>query len=301
MKKTKKIIKWILKIIILIVIVVIIYLSFINILKSIRKRNINDENWLNKNIKIVYNEKLGKNIMSIKTKDYVNIFSEKYQKIVDNKINELIRKNNYTLDNPLLIYNPYGTNTLSINIYFNTDSNVKVSYNISANDKNIKDYSNTLYNEDGFSKNHEYQIIGLIKNKENKILIKTMDENGKEDSKSFKINTPDTKSKVDLKLKSTKGSSKSELENGLYAILGHDKSFNSNIYLYDNEGVLRGELPLKNYRTDRIEFINSKMLYSYKKSGFLQVNRLGKIDKIYNINGYTMHHDYKYDKKIINF
>ena len=143
----------------------IIYLSFINILKSIRKRNINDENWLNKNIKIVYNEKLGKNIMSIKTKDYVNIFSEKYQKIVDNKINELIRKNNYTLDNPLLIYNPYGTNTLSINIYFNTDSNVKVSYNISANDKNIKDYSNTLYNEDGFSKNHEYQIIGLIKNK----------------------------------------------------------------------------------------------------------------------------------------
>lgn len=141
----------------------IIYLSFFNILKSIRKRNINDENWLNKNIKIAYNEKLGKKIMSIKTKDYVNIFSEKYQKIVDNKINELIRKNNYTLDNPLLIYNPYGTNTLSINIYFNTDSNVKVSYNISANDKNIKDYSNTLYNEDGFSKNHEYQIIGLIK------------------------------------------------------------------------------------------------------------------------------------------
>lgn len=297
MKKTKKIIKWILKIIIFIVIVVIIYLSFINILKSIRKRNINDENWLNKNIKIVYNEKFGKNIMSIKTKDYVNIFSEKYQKIVDNKINELIRKNNYTLDNPLLIYNPYGTNTLSINIYFNTDSNVKVSYNISVNDKNIKDYSNTLYNEDGFSKNHEYQIIGLIKNKENKILIKTMDENGKEDSKSFKINTPDTKSNVDLKLKTTKGSSKSELENGLYAVLGHDKSFNSNIYLYDNEGVLRGELPLKNYRTDRIEFINNKMLYSYKKSGFLQVNRLGKIDKIYNINGYTMHHDYKYDKK----
>ena len=39
------------------------------------------------------------------------------------------------------------------------------------------------------------------------------------------------------------------------------------------------------------------MLYSYKKSGFLQVNRLGKIDKIYNINGYTMHHDYKYDEK----
>ena len=66
MKKTKKIIKWILKIIIFIVIVVIIYFFFINILKSIRKRNINDENWLNKNIKIVYNEKFGKNIMSIK-------------------------------------------------------------------------------------------------------------------------------------------------------------------------------------------------------------------------------------------
>lgn len=161
MKKTKKIIKWILKIIIFIVIVVIIYLSFFNILKSIRKRNINDENWLNKNIKIAYNEKLGKNIMSIKTKDYVNIFSEKYQKIVDNKINELIRKNNYTLDNPLLIYNPYGTNTLSINIYFNTDSNVKVSYNISVNDKNIKDYSNTLYMRMVFLKIMNIKLLDL--------------------------------------------------------------------------------------------------------------------------------------------
>lgn len=86
------------------------------------------------------------------------------------------------------------------------------------------------------------------------------------------------------------------MENGLYAILGHDKSFKSNIYLYDNNGILRSELPLKNYRTDRIEFINDNMFYSYKKSGFISVNRLGKIDKIYNFNGYTQHHDYIYDK-----
>ena len=39
---------------------------------------------------------------------------------------------------------------------------------------------------------------------------------------------------VDIKLKTNNGESINKLQDGLYTLLGHDKSFNSNIYLYDN-------------------------------------------------------------------
>lgn len=234
--------------------------------------------------------------MRISTKKYVDIYNQKYQNVINTKINKMLKIKKYTLNNPLIIYNPYGTNSLSLNIYFTTSKESKVNYTISVDEKDIPDYSNSLYNKNQYSKNHEYQIIGLIKNKINNVKIETEDIDGNTNFIEFQIKVPQTESNIKLKLNKKKGTSSKKLENGLYAILGQDKSFKSNIYLYDNDGILRSELPLKNYRTDRIEFINDNMFYSYKKSGFISVNRLGKIDKIYNFNGYTQYHDYIYDK-----
>lgn len=234
--------------------------------------------------------------MRISTKKYVDIYNQKYQNVINTKINKMLKTKKYTLNNPLIIYNPYGTNSLSLNIYFTISKESKVNYTISVDEKDIPDYSNSLYNKNQYSKNHEYQIIGLIKDKINNVKIETEDIDGNTNFIEFQIKVPQTESNIKLKLNKKKGTSSKKLENWLYAILEHDKSFKSNIYLYDNNGILRSELPLKNYRTDRIEFINDNMFYSYKKSGFISVNRLGKIDKIYNFNGYTQHHDYIYDK-----
>ena len=88
-----------------------------------------------------------------------------------------------------------------------------------------------------------------------------------------------------------------ELSDGLFAVFGLDKSFNSNIYLYDNDGVLRGELPLKNYRSDRIEQVGDELLYSYSKNGFMTVNQLGKITNLYSIGSYKQHHEFRYDEE----
>ena len=92
------------------------------------------------------------------------------------------------------------------------------------------------------------------------------------------------------------GNSSEELTDGLYAILGHDKAYNSNIYLFDNAGILRNELVLEGYRGDRIIKTEDALYYSYSKNGILKVNRLGKIEKIYSLGSYEMHHDYVYDE-----
>lgn len=264
------------------------------------KENKDDINWLRKNVTIIEDYSIGSGVLSINKEDEIDVYGNNYRIVIDEKINEL-KSNGYTFDNPLLIYNAYGTNSSGINIYFNTDKKTYLTYTINCEDKEIPNYTKTLYNENenNLTKKHEYQITGLVAGEIQKITLKLYDENNKNiKTKEITIFIPE--SKVDIKLGKKNGNSNSKLEDGLYAVLGHDKSFNSNIYMYDNDGILRVEIPLNGYRTDRIEMIDNKMLYSYAKNKFALVNRLGKVVKTYKISGYTMHHDYIYDKNTNN-
>ena len=48
------------------------------------------------------------------------IYSEKYQTRIHNQINKQKKLNNYTFQHPLLIRNPYETNTTAVYMYFKT-------------------------------------------------------------------------------------------------------------------------------------------------------------------------------------
>lgn len=183
---------------------------------------------INKNTVKLVKSGMGDGIYEI-NHQYKSVFNQTYQNKVDKAINKKIKNNNYTFNNPLIVYNPYGTNTLGLNIYFDTDKKASLSYVISASDTN--DYSNTLFNnsEDNMSTHHEYQIIGLVPNKENKIKLTLTYENGESESKEILINVPKLKKETEITISSKSGESTELLENGLFAILGHDKSFSSNI------------------------------------------------------------------------
>ncbi len=60
------------------------------------------------------------------------IYSENYQNEMYQQIEKYKIINKYTSDNPLLIENPFGTNTTSIYIYFTTEIECQVSYTISC-------------------------------------------------------------------------------------------------------------------------------------------------------------------------
>lgn len=55
--------------------------------------------------------------------------AEEQQKIAD-ELEKKKESQEYTLSNMLIEYNPFGTNTQSLYVYFETDSAVKVSYTI---------------------------------------------------------------------------------------------------------------------------------------------------------------------------
>lgn len=282
----KKILKIISIILLSIVILFLIIFSIIKIVNYKRNKNINDEKWLEKNITITDDCNMGNNIKCIKTKEYVNIFNQKYQNIVDEKITDELNENEYTFDNPLIIYNPYGTNKLSVNIYFE-DLNIddEITYTVSSS--NTNDFTKTLVKKD----KGQYEIIGLVKDDNNQVEIV------KNNSETYKFNIDLNSQNImsQLNLEVENGNNVEELEDGLYAILGNDSDEEDYVALYDNDGTLRGYIPIIGYRAHALLFKDDKMYLSISQTKIAEINNMGMITNIYSTGNYYLHHDYTFD------
>lgn len=225
----------------------------------------------------------------------VDTFSENYQVIVDNKIRDLMIEP-YSFEEPFLMIDPYNTNTTAINIYFEDEG--VVEYTVHVEDDSIPDYTNTLY-QTKVENNYGSSIIGLVAGYENEVHMTLTLEDGTVKENDFVFNMKNIKNSgnVSTTLEVEEGNSVSSLEDGLYAVLGHDKNYNADIYLYDNNGILRSELNLEDYRADRIIFTDDdSMIYSSNEDELIKANSLGKIEQTYYLGDYEMHHDYRYDE-----
>ena len=224
----------------------------------------------------------------------VDTFSSNYQEVVDSKIMDLMIVP-YTFEEPFLIIDPYNTNTTAINIYF-ADAGT-LEYTVHVDDSDIEDYTNTL-NATSVESNNAYTMIGLMAGYKNKVTMTLTDDEGNTQNKefTFDLSSIENSGEVIQTLEVIEGDSINELEDGLYAVLGHDKNFNADIYLYDNDGILRSELNLEDYRADRIIFYNDNLIYSSNYDELIEVNSLGKIEKTYYLGNYEMHHDYILDE-----
>ena len=128
MKKTtiKKII--IISSIILFICLVSLLAFFIS--KNYVQSNLNNKDWLRRNVTIIKDKSLGNNIYSVTKNKNISIYKLEYQQTVREKINELLSD---LKDDYLIIYNPYGTNKLSVNIYFkNTSDFENLNYTIKS-------------------------------------------------------------------------------------------------------------------------------------------------------------------------
>ena len=265
--------------------------------EKIVESQLNDEDWLSSNVRLVKNGSLGKNIYSVSKPDAVEVFDMVYQDVIQDKLDVLL-EDEYSFDDPLMIYNLYGTNTLGLNLYFTTDQESEVSYTIHVDDKDIKDFSRTLSNgeEGNLTKKHAYQLIGLIAGEKNNVTLTLKDKDGKTiDTKDFTVDLSDVVVNGEKKLKVTEGDSKEELTNGLYTMLGNDSDGQDYLALYDNDGILRMETEIIGYRAHRILFRNGKMYYSVSQTRIAEVNPLGQVTEIYRTGHYYLHHDYVFD------
>ena len=230
------------------------------------------------NINIVKNPILGKNIYYVEKEKYVDTYNLDYQEITNSKISELIQNT----EEMVAIYNPYGTNISSLNIYLKNAPN-SIKYKVIVKDKN--DFEREL--NPGKT---AYELIGLIPGEVNNIEITINEEIFK-----YKIDLTSIKFNSQIELKSKKGDSNKELSSGLFVILGNTNKKNSFVSFYDNEGTLRGEMPIINYRANKIMFRNDRLYMSISESKIAEINNLGQVTEIYSTGKYNLHHDYTFD------
>ena len=221
------------------------------------------------------------------------IYTESYQEEVQKEIDQLKAERYYPPEEPLLLVNPYGTNTTGLYIWFETRDAFTVSYTIHAD--GYPDFSRTLSSEP--TTEHEYQIIGMVPTALNTITLELTDSAGGVSSFSFEQQAPALlRGESFTTLEVTEGTSTQELGDTLYTMLGPQEkaTFTYQPYTcaYDAAGVARMEIPLVNYRTERQTFANDLMYYNISYNTIVGVNSLGKMVERFDLNHYSMHHDY---------
>jgi hypothetical protein len=199
----------------------------------------------------------------------------------------------YTFEDALIIDNPFQTNSQSMYIYFNTEEPASMEYTVHVENTDIPDFTRACFNsgEDNLTTEHEYQILGVIPEADNVITLKLTYSSGKTEARSFIYQAPALIGSGDLILTYTDGETSEALEDGLYTVFAGDSFF----YYYDNDGNLRSEFPILNYRALRLIFKDDKMYYSAGFSTFVEMNSLGRLTSIYDLGTYNVHHDYTFD------
>ncbi len=238
------------------------------------------------------------NILSISDEEAVStIYTLDFQDDIYNQIEEL-KSDEYTFASPLIIANPYRTNTTSLYVYFNTDTEVEISYSITAD--GYGDFSYTT--SGGYATEHEYQLIGLVGGNTNTVTLTATDEDGNTETTQWTYDAPEIQNQDEyIQLEVTEGTSTQELSDGLYTILGNDQDMDEGadedaayryIYIYDNDGVCRCEIPLISYRGHRMLFEDGIMYYSASAKDYVGMDATGRIVEIYDLGDYRLHHDY---------
>lgn len=201
----------------------------------------------------------------------------------------------YTADDMLVEYDPFGTNTQSLYVYFQTETPVSVSCTVHVEDEDIPDYTQQLTEDGSYLLEHEYQVIGLVPDMENEITFTLAETDGQTEEQTISYEMGSLLGQEAVQLETEEGDSGEEQEEGLYVVLGNDSDGLDFMYYYDNSGVLRGEVPIIGYRSHRLLFSEEGMYFSISEMEMARMDELGQVTAVYDLGQYELHHDYVFD------
>ena len=196
---------------------------------------------------------------------------------------------------------PFGTDTLSCYVRFATTDPVTVSYEVAGRKKSgdapkVAAFSRTPRGGDAPIPEHEFKVIGLIPNHKNTVILTFTAQDGTSRTSTFTVKTPALKGEEEGHLTVTAGESNTPLADGLFTILGNDSSKLDFMYLYDNAGQIRGEVPIIGYRSHRLLFPgDGSMIMSVSTTKMAQINAIGQVVNVWSTGDYELHHDYAFD------
>lgn len=229
---------------------------------------------------------------------FTEIYHEEYQNAIHDQVEQLKASKRYNLENPLIIANPYNTVTNGVYVYFETEEKEKVQYVVSS--EGYQDFIKNVYaGEEKLSTKHEWMLIGLIPEKINTITINTLNSKDEiQNTITFTYMCPKAASEYNVtQLEIEKGDSTQALSDGLYAVLGNQyengdtEQSQSYIGIYDNEGVLRCEIPCVSYKANRFLMDEQGMYFSVSGGRICRMDNTGYVNAVYKLGDLELHHD----------
>lgn len=239
-----------------------------------------------------------KNVVTIDYASIGDIYSPERSTAAEDNLTEIKKNKSFSLKDALWAYNPYGTNRNSLYVYFETGGNCYCKYTISVDDASIPDFTRTARTgkSGNVAQEHEYQIMGLVPGMINYITVRMYNSKDElSDQETFSLEVPASPSGAATVLTSQTGRSKTTISNGLYTLFQDENAGGKAILLYDNSGVLRGEIPLAENTAKNMEKIYDTMTYPISSTQIAQVNALGQVMKTHTLNGYQQSGEFAYD------
>lgn len=206
---------------------------------------------------------------------------------------DLTREKTYTLGSPLAVLNPFGTGSNGLYLYFRTDAPTQVTYTVHVEDESIPDYTATVNNQgaDGYSRLQEFLLVGLVPGMENTVTL-SVETRQQGTAYTFTIDMPESASGYTSQLEVEDGDVDVEqLSDGLFYAMGFGDYYGYTFF-FDNEGVLRYEMVLEGYHSDRFLWDDDGSLITCVGSQKIaRINRFGQVTQVYDLGQYELHHD----------
>ena len=215
-------------------------------------------------------------------KQIVATYDVEKQAAIKERLDAEYAAGGYSETTPFVAQDPFGTDTLSCYVRFATTVSVTVSYKVAGRKKTgdapkVATFSHTPHGGDAPPTEHEFKVIGLIPNHKNTVTLTCTAQDGTSRTSTFTIKTPALKGEEEERLAVTAGESNTPLADGLFTILGNDSSKLDFMYLYDNAGQIRGEVPIIGYRSHRLLFPgDGSMIMSISTTKMAQINAIGR-------------------------
>ncbi|MFE7630014.1 aryl-sulfate sulfotransferase [Kocuria sp. NPDC057446] len=215
-------------------------------------------------------------------------FALDVQEVLDAALEDLTSADSSPGD-PLLVLNPFGTNTTGILAQFDTEDNGTLTYTVSS--PGTADFNRVAKDHDPSPSSFEGQLIGVVPGAENTVTTTWQPDGGEPTEFSFTMTAPPSASGDRTTLERTVEGDAEELTDGLFAVMGLRRHIDYTL-LYDNAGVLRAEFDLDDYRTDRLEFYGDTMVTTVGTDKVVRIDGLGRVVTSHVLDGYEMHHDF---------
>lgn len=156
-----------------------------------------DMTWVENNIVLEDDYTFGSPVKVVRMPENLTVSEEDYQSIIEKKIKELL-VHHYSIESPLLIYDPYREKDHPVYLYFHTGEAYSLEYFISTESIAMQELDSVTYDsiadEEGnpiFTNRHYYRLDTLVPGKKNNIILRLLDEEGTViDAENFILTIP---------------------------------------------------------------------------------------------------------------